>query len=75
MFQIGDNVITKDGKIGVDVGITNKLTKKYDAVKFAKILSETVGGKGSGGRVDFAQAGGIHTNKIDEAFERIKSLI
>ncbi len=77
--ELGEGIIiviaSKDGKIGAAVGITNKLTKKYDAVKFAKILSETVGGKGGGGRVDFAQAGGIHTNKIDEAFEKIKSLI
>ena len=77
--ELGEGIIivfvSKDGKIGLAVGITNKLTKKYDAVKFAKALSETVGGKGGGGRADFAQAGGIHTNKIDEAFEKIKSLI
>ncbi len=77
--ELGEGIIiviaSKDGKIGLAVGITNKLAKKYDAVKFAKTLSETVGGKGGGGRADFAQAGGIHTNKIDEAFEKIKSLI
>mgnify|MGYP005718491701 CR=1 FL=1 len=32
-------------------------------------------GKGGGGRKDFAQAGGQDQNKIDEAFEKIKSLI
>ena len=37
--------------------------------------SEIVGGKGGGGRSDFAQAGGNKINKIDEAFERLKTLI
>ena len=66
---------SKDEKIGLAVGITNKLTEKYDAVKFAKIASEIVGGKGGGGRSDFAQAGGINISKIDEAIEKIKGLI
>ena len=57
------------------VGVTNKLTKKYDAVKFAKIGSEIIGGKGGGGRSDFAQAGGNLPNKINEAFEKLKSLV
>jgi alanyl-tRNA synthetase len=34
-----------------------------------------IGGKGGGGRKDFAQAGGQDQNKIDEAFEKIKALI
>ena len=49
------------------------MTNKYDAVKFAKLGSETVGGKGGGGRPDFAQAGGADKSKIDTAFEKIKS--
>ena len=65
----------KDGKIGLAVGVTDKLKNKYDAVKFVKTGSEIVGGKGGGGRSDFAQAGGIEKNKIDEAFNKLKSLI
>ncbi len=57
------------------VGVTDKLVDKYDAVKFAKLGSEIIGGKGGGGRKDFAQAGGQDSSKIDEAFEKIKSLI
>jgi alanyl-tRNA synthetase len=33
------------------------------------------GGKGGGGRKDFAQAGGQDESKIDQAFEGIKKLI
>ncbi len=65
----------KEGKIGLAVGVTDKLTSKYDAVKFVKIGSETVGGKGGGGRADFAQAGGVDQSKIDEAFKKLRSLI
>ena len=65
----------KDDKIGLAVGVTDKLTKKYDAVKFAKIGSEIVGGKGGGGRPDFAQAGGMLSDKIEEAFTKLKSLV
>ena len=65
----------KDGKIGLAVGVTDKLTNKYDAVKFVKTGSEIVGGKGGGGRSDFAQAGGIEENKIEDAFNKLKSLI
>ena len=42
---------------------------------FAITGSEIIGGKGGGGRKDFAQAGGQFKDKIDEAFEKIKTLI
>ncbi len=64
-----------DDKVGLAVGITDELIDKYDAVTFAKTGSEIIGGKGGGGRKDFAQAGGQFKDKIDVAFEKIKSLI
>ena len=77
--ELGDGIIvvfaSSEDKVGLAVGITDKLVDKYDAVKFAKLGSETVGGKGGGGRKDFAQAGGQDKSKIDDAFEKIKSLI
>ena len=66
---------SKEGKVGLAVGVTEDLKSKFDAVKFAKIGSEIIGGKGGGGRADFAQAGGIYEDKINEAYEKIKSLI
>tara|TARA_B100000925_G_scaffold261896_1_gene218849 strand:- start:1174 stop:1869 length:696 start_codon:yes stop_codon:yes gene_type:complete len=65
----------KDEKVGLAVGITEKLTKDFDAVKFAKVGSEILGGKGGGGRKDFAQAGGQYIDKMDEAIERLKKLV
>ena len=77
--ELSDGIVIvfaiKDDKVGLAVGVTDKLTEKYDAVKFAKLGSEIIGGKGGGGRNDFAQAGGQDSNKIEKAFEKLKSLV
>ena len=66
---------TFEGKVGVAVGVTIKLTKQYDAVTLVKIASEVLGGKGGGGRKDFAQAGGANKDKIEEAFKTLSKKI
>ncbi|MDA9717572.1 alanine--tRNA ligase [Candidatus Pelagibacter sp.] len=77
--ELGEGIViifaSKDDKIGLAVGVTDSLTKKYNAVDFAKKGSEIIGGKGGGGRPDFAQAGGVDNSKIDEALDNLKSLI
>ena len=57
------------------MGVTDNLTEKFDAVSFVKAGSEIIGGQGGGGRKDFAQAGGQDQSKIDQAFEKLKTLI
>ena len=66
---------TFEEKVGVAVGVTIKLTKKYDAVTLVKIASKVLGGKGGGGRKDFAQAGGANKDKIEEAFKTLSKKI
>ena len=77
--DLGEGIVVvfanKDDKVGLAVGVTDKLANKFDAVKFVKVGSEIIGGKGGGGRKDFAQAGGQDQSKIEEAFEKLKSLI
>ncbi len=77
--DLGEGIVVvfanKDDKVGLAVGVTDKLTNKFDAVKFVKVGSEIIGGKGGGGRKDFAQAGGQDQSKIEEAFEKLKSLV
>ncbi|MDA9152066.1 alanine--tRNA ligase [bacterium] len=77
--DLGEGIVivfaSKDDKVGIAVGVTEKLTEKYDAVNFVKVGSEIIGGKGGGGRKDFAQAGGQDEAKINEAYETIKKLI
>ena len=62
---------TLDGKVGVSVGVTKDLIKKFDAVELVKVAASILGGKGGGGRKDFAQAGGDNENKIEEASQAV----
>jgi alanyl-tRNA synthetase len=66
---------TFQGKVAVAVGVTDKLIKKYDAVELVKIASKVLGGKGGGGRKDFAQAGGNNKEKIKDAFKILSKKI
>ena len=69
------SISTFEDKVGVAVGISQDLTSKYDAVDLVKAASNVLGGKGGGGRKDFAQAGGVDKNKIEEAFKEISKKI
>ena len=74
--QINNKIIilysVNEGKVTIAVGITNDLTDKYDASKLAKEIGVILGGKGGGGRKDFAQAsGGSDSLKIDSSFDEI----
>ena len=77
--EIGEGLVViyaiNDNKVGLAVGVTKTLEGKFDAVKIVRTGSKVIGGKGGGGRADFAQAGGTLSNKIEESFENIKKLI
>ena len=66
------SISTFEGKVGVAIGVSQDLTTKFDAVTLVKTASEILGGKGGGGRKDFAQAGGVDQSKIEQAFEVIR---
>ena len=68
-------ISTFEGKVGVAVGVTKELITKYDAVMLVKIASEVLGGKGGGGRKDFAQAGGSNKESIEKAFKALNEKI
>ena len=69
------SISTFEDKIGLAVGVSQDLISKYDAVDLVKSASAILGGKGGGGRKDFAQAGGVDKSKIKEAFEVISKKI
>ena len=77
--EIGEGLVIiyaiNDNKVGLAVGVTKTLEDKFDAVKIVRAGSEVIGGKGGGGRADFAQAGGTLPDKIEKSFESIKKLI
>ena len=73
--EAGSDIITFHPEATENISHTIGLIKKYNAVNFVKKGSEIIGGKGGGGRPDFAQAGGDDVSKIQDAIEKLKSLI
>lgn len=61
-------------KVSIIVAVTPDQTSTYDAVGIVRELSEILGGKGGGGRPDFAQAGGGDPSKIDQAITKLAQL-
>jgi alanyl-tRNA synthetase len=63
-----------DGKVAMAAGVTKDLTNRFHAGNIIKEIATIVGGSG-GGRPDMAQAGGTHTDKLDEALKRAEEII
>jgi alanyl-tRNA synthetase len=63
-----------DGKVSLALGVTPDLKDRLKAGDLVREVAAVVGGKG-GGRADFAQAGGSDPGKLDEAFEKLFSLV
>jgi alanyl-tRNA synthetase len=76
--QIQSGVVVVFGKeadkVSIIVSVTQDKTTIYDAVAVARELSVVLGGKGGGGRPDFAQAGGSDPSKIDDAIAIVSKL-
>ncbi len=66
---------TGNDKVMIATGVTSDLTQRLSAIDIAKIASQACGGKGGGGRTDFAQAGGSDPSKIPQALQDIKSYL
>jgi alanyl-tRNA synthetase len=78
--QVGSGVVaivglSPDGKAGVVVGVTDDLTKRFNAVDLVRKGAEALGGKGGGGRPDMAQAGGPDGSKADAALKAIEGAL
>ena len=59
----------------VVIAVNKNHTDKYSAVEMVKHVSETLGGKGGGGRPDMAQSGGSSPEQSDKAIEMLKEYI
>ena len=74
--QIGDGVIvfvsSGDDKVNVTVGVAGDAQSANNAVELVQVASEKLGGKGGGGRPDFAQAGGTDKSGVKDAIKAIK---
>jgi len=64
-------VTTNEGKVSLAVGVTGDLTDRINAVDLVRKGAEALGGKGGGGKPDFAQAGGTDAANANQAFDDI----
>lgn len=75
--QLGSGVVAifiiNEEKVTIGIGISQDLISKISAVSLVKEVSIILGGKGGGGRPDFASGGGIDANKISQAISYLKS--
>lgn len=62
-------------KAVIAAGVTSDLTERLSAVDLVRAASEALGGKGGGGRPDFAQAGGPAAENADAGFKAAKAII
>ncbi|NBB69100.1 MAG: alanine--tRNA ligase [Alphaproteobacteria bacterium] len=65
-------VSANEGKAAIVVAVTEDLTDRYDAVDLVKRGVAALGGKGGGGRADFAQGGGPDAAAADDAVEAVR---
>jgi alanyl-tRNA synthetase len=62
------------GKANLLVAVTKELTGRFRAGEIIGTLAPFIGGSG-GGKPELAQAGGSLVDKLDEALEKVYSLI
>ena len=78
--KVGSGVVAvanaaPDGKAGLVVGVTDDLTKRFNAVDLVRTGAVALGGKGGGGRPDMAQAGGPDGSKTAAALDAIAAAL
>ena len=77
--QIGSGVTAvvsvDDGKASIVVGVTEDVMDRISAVDLVRVGSAALGGKGGGGRLDMAQAGGPDGAAAQTALDAIAAAI
>jgi alanyl-tRNA synthetase len=63
------------GKAAVAAGVTADLTEKVSAVDLVRAAVEKLGGKGGGGRPDFAQGGGRDASTAQDAIAAAEAVL
>ncbi len=72
---VSANVCIFEGKASVAVGVTADLADKISSVDILRAGVEALGGKGGGGRADFAQGGGPNVDQADAAIAAMKTAL
>ena len=64
-----------DGKMSVAAGVTDDLTSRVSAIDIVRAVTPVLGGKGGGGRKDFAQGGGPAVSNAAEAMDAARKFL
>ncbi|GBD41647.1 Alanine--tRNA ligase [bacterium HR39] len=79
LAKLGSGVVTLvsvvEGKASVVVAVSKDLTERIDARDLVRRAVEVLGGRGGGGRPDFAQGGGPEGTKAREAVEAVRAAL
>ena len=57
-------------KVTSVIGVSSKITDKFDAIELIRFITPILGGKGGGGKKELAQGGGVDPNKSEEAITK-----
>jgi alanyl-tRNA synthetase len=68
-------ISNNEGKAALAVGVTADLVERFSAVELVRAGAEPVGGKGGGGRADFAQAGGPDGARAQAGLDAIRAAL
>ena len=68
-------ITESENRVAVAAGVSSDLTDKFSAVELVRNAVPELGGKGGGGRPDFAQGGGSDISGADAAIIAVKKLI
>ncbi len=67
--------VSEDGKGAVVVGVSPDLQSRHDAVALVRVAAAALGGKGGGGKPDFAQAGGPDGAQAGDAIAAVRAAL
>ncbi|HEY8015529.1 MAG TPA: alanine--tRNA ligase [Dongiaceae bacterium] len=77
--QIGSGIVAlvarSEERASLVVAVTADLTGRFNAVDLARLGSESLGGKGGGGRPDMAQSGGPDASRAQAALTAIEQAV
>jgi alanyl-tRNA synthetase len=65
-------ISSNNNKLSIVIGATNDIVNNFDSSKIIQEVSLLLGGKGGGGRKDFAQAGGSDLTNLEDAINKIR---
>ena len=67
--------VSDEGKATLVVSVSDDLKDKVNAVELVQAGVAELGGKGGGGRPDFAQGGGPDGSRTEAAFKAIQRVL